>query len=464
MPSNGALTDLTITQARVLLQSGALSRDHYVGALRRRATEEQGFGGINLATDRSDSATTRDRLGGVPIVVKDNIDVAGAVTSGGTPALRENVAVEDAPTVARLVSEGAVIVGKTTMHELALGATSNNAVYTVPRNPWDPQRVPGGSSGGTAVAVALGHAPAGLGTDTGGSVRIPAALCGIYGFRPSMDRYPSGGMLSLSPTRDAVGPMARAIEDIILLDSVLSGFAPLLQPPTRLRLGVVTEFLQDLSPDVQDLFDTACRILVDNGVELVSVDISGIIQGARSIAGTIVWGEAEESANDYLRARNGPAFAQVVAQIASDDVRELAERSVGGTDARTLQKALVQRRELQDELAGVVARAGVSTLIYPTVPTTAPLVGEDAVFEHNGRQVPTFAALIRHGDLGGTLGMTGISIPVGLGPRTGLPVGFEVAGPDGSDDDVLASALALSPLIAHQIAPTAVGASSKGSL
>jgi mandelamide amidase len=458
-----SLADLTVTQARAAIIAGELEPGEYHAALARvSAGDAASHRAIVTATSRSEAHAGTGPLAGIPLVVKDNIDVRGEVTSAGTPGLLQNVARRDAPVVARLLQAGATITGKTGLHELALGATSNNPFQGVAGNPWDHRRIPGGSSGGTAVAVACGHAPAGLGTDTGGSVRIPAALCGIFGFRPSVSRYPAGGVVSLSPTRDAVGPMARSVDDILLLDSILAGVpVDRLGRPDRIRLGIVDEFIADLDPDVEDAFAAASDSLRAAGAELVRVTLADVIDGARSIAAPIVLGEANAGLEHYLQSSGEISLSSVLAAVQSHDVQVLADRFADGA-RRGLTAELERRDRLRADLLTAASGADVMAFVYPTVPAVAPLIGDDDMMPHVGRNVPTFETLIRHGDLGGTLGMTGISIPLGLGGRTGLPVGMEIAAPDGGDDAVLALAVEAAPVIARQIAPTAIRGRSKG--
>lgn len=161
-------------------------------------------------------------LAGISLILKDNINTADMPTSGGTPALQNNVPPKDAPIVSRLRRAGAIIVGKGNLHELSSGGTSNNATFGAVQNPHDPACVPGGSSGGVAAAVAAGITRAGIGTDTAGSVRAPAALCGVVGFRPTTGRYPGAGIVPLTASYDTAGPISLTVADAALLDSVLA--------------------------------------------------------------------------------------------------------------------------------------------------------------------------------------------------------------------------------------------------
>ena len=194
---------------------------------------------------------------GIPFAVKDNIDVLGLPTTGGTELLRSSFPSETATVVSRITGAGAVVVGKTNLHELAFGITSNNGSFGPVRNPHDPERSAGGSSGGSAVAVALGIVPFALGTDTGGSMQIPAAHCGIVGMRPSTGRYPADGVLRLSPTRDTIGVMASTVSDVAFIDGIITGEGEL--PATDLgtvRLGIpASGFFPGVDARIRNRFD-----------------------------------------------------------------------------------------------------------------------------------------------------------------------------------------------------------------
>ena len=182
---------------------------------------------------RADATPANGPLHGLPVVVKDSIDTADLPTTAGTGALQGRTPTHDAPVVARLRAAGAIVAAKSTLHELSFGITGNNAVTGAVANPYDPNLIAGGSSSGSAVAVATGVASVALAADTGGSARLPAALCGVVGFRPTHGRYPGAGVVPISHTRDSVGVMARDVDSVALVDAVLAGENRHRSPPSR---------------------------------------------------------------------------------------------------------------------------------------------------------------------------------------------------------------------------------------
>lgn len=447
-----ALCDLTVLQARRLLTAGLLDAGRYAASLYRRAAEVSEYNSMTVMLpppSTVDDHVRSGRLFGIPVVVKDSIDVTGTASTAGTPGLAANTALTDAVVVQRLRSAGAHISGKNVMHELALGSTSNNAFHGPVHNPWSFSSIAGGSSGGTAAAVALGVAPAGVGTDTGGSVRVPAALCGVIGFRPTVGRYPSTGIVPLSPTRDTAGPIARSIDDILLLDSVLAQRPPIAARDTvdGLRIGLTPSHGEDLDPDVTTAYERITRILAATGVSFVDIDIDDIIDRTAEIAAPIVWSEAPKALGDYLRSRGLPGIDTVFAAIRSPDVRRAVATGLATVCAHSNRGNVVSLSDLRTQLTQRLSSAGVDAFMFPTAPVVARPLGQDDVIELNGRTVPTFSTFIRHGDLGGTLGLPGISIPVGLGATTGLPVGIEFSSAPGTDAHLLAAVAALAPHI-----------------
>lgn len=391
-------------------------------------------------------------LAGIPVAVKDNIDTADLPTSGGTPALHGSRAGRDHPAVARLRAAGATVVGKTNLHELAFGITSNNAAYGPVRHPLDPSRSPGGSSGGSAVAVATGVVPVALGTDTGGSVRVPAAHCGIVGFRPTVGRWGSGAGVPLSSTRDTVGALATSVADVVLLDQVVADRAPAVVPSARqLRLGVpLPGFFDGLHPEVSDRVGEALDRLSDAGVVLVETDLVAGHELDARCGFPIVFAEVVRELPRYLAGLPaGPSFEELLAQVASPDVRGALEHAVGEpvTD-EVLRECLALRDELREAYRRVLQPEDgpLDALVYPTVPLPAPPLGDDVTTDLAGREVPVFATTVQNTAPGSTAGMPAVSLPCGQ-TGAGLPVGLSLEGlPDG-DSALLAVARRVEQLL-----------------
>src|SRR5713226_6568111 len=241
-------------------------------------------------------------LHGIPVSLKDNICTAGIRTTAGSKILKDFVPLHDAPVVAKLKEAGAVIIGKTNMHEFAYGATTNNPHYGPARNPWDLSRIPGGSSGGSAVAVAAGLCYASVGTDTGGSIRIPAALCGVVGLKPTLHHVSVDGVIPLSPSLDCAGPLARSTSDAAILLRAVAGpgifpggpwsTRKVLPKPRKIWLGLPKEFFFDvISPDVRTAFDAALKNLRRLGAQTKEVSIPSL-NTTEDAGNQIAWPEA----------------------------------------------------------------------------------------------------------------------------------------------------------------------------
>src|SRR3974390_417380 len=233
-PAN-ELLELSVVEAVARLKRGETTAEHYASALLGRCGQAKAWNhfiplpqeGVMEAARAADRRRTSGvKLGplhGLPIPVKDSVNTKDMPTTGGTPALRHFKPKQDAAIVRTLVDAGAIVMGKTNLHELSCGWTSNNQAFGAVHNPYDVRRIPGGSSGGTAVAVATRMAPLGVAEDTEGSIRVPAAMCGIAGFRPTTGRYATTGAVPISPLFDQVGPHARTVGDLALFDSVVTG-------------------------------------------------------------------------------------------------------------------------------------------------------------------------------------------------------------------------------------------------
>jgi len=382
-------------------------------------------------------------LAGIPVSIKDLFDEAGQVTRAGSrvldgaaPAPRDSVVVQ------RLRAAGAVIVGRTNMTEFAYSGLGLNPHYGTPRNPWDRAtgRIPGGSSSGAAVSVTDGMAAAAIGTDTGGSVRIPSALCGLTGFKPTANRVSTEGVLPLSSTLDSIGPLARSVACCALLDAVLSG-SPVAEPAPAALAGRCiavpkTVALDGMDAAVAAAFDLACRQVSAAGASLVEIDVPEFAElahinrlGGFLAAEAWAWHagmlQSSESAYDprvAVRIRRGEKM------LASDYLALLSQRPrwIAG----------VQQR---------LAQANCDTMLLPTVPVVAPPIATlQASDELYGS---TNLLMLRNPTFINFLDGCAVSLPC---HRPGdAPVGLMLAGPRGHDRQVLALGLAVEQALAR---------------
>jgi indoleacetamide hydrolase len=395
-----------------------------------------------------------------PLVVKDNIDVAGMPTTAGSRALQGHVPRLSASAIARLQQAGAVVLGKTNLHEFCFGITSNNGAFGPVRNPYALDRIAGGSSGGTASAIAAGLAPAGIGSDTGGSMRIPAALCGVVGFRPTTGRWPSDGVVKISDIRDTLGPMAHSVADCALLDAVVCD-EPLSLNAASLkgvRIGVPRRgFWQPLEASMERAAEAALVSLAQAGAVLVECDV-GIDEDACNQAGMVIaFTETFECLERYLK-QHGLPFdpVAITAQVASPDVKGIFNMllEARGQDRADYHRAVeIQRPALQKTYADCFAKHQIEALIFPTTPLPAALIGEDDTVMFCGAPTPTFPIFTRNVGPGSVAGLPGISLPMGCNDN-GLPLGLALDGPAGSDRRLLALAMAVQALLPVMPKPT----------
>ncbi len=463
------LNDLSATEAVAAMRRGDLSAEAYAAALLDRCEQDKDLNAfITLEPERVlESARAADRLltsgaepgplHGLPIPVKDSVNTKDYRTTGGTRALQDFRPAEDAELVRRLTDAGAIVMGKTNIHELSFGFTSNNLAFGAVHNPYDKSRIPGGSSGGTAVAVAARMAPIGIAEDTQGSIRVPAAMCGIYGFRPTHGRYPNQGVVPITPLFDQVGPHARNVADLALFDHVITGEAMVDAPATLagIRLGIAREFYFDrLDSEVERVTDTALDELRGAGVELVEADVPDLARLIGLTTVPIQMYHVMPMLTRYLADfEAGVTFEEAIEQ-ASVDIRDTFSKYVlpGGEFVVTEEDFITARDvhlpALRETLGDYFGSNNLDAMVFPAAQIAAPPIGHDTETELNGRTVRFEPIISRNISPGSTGGLPGLITPANLNSE-GLPVCLELDGPAGSDIRLLAIGRAVENVLGH---------------
>jgi aspartyl-tRNA(Asn)/glutamyl-tRNA(Gln) amidotransferase subunit A len=360
-------------------------------------------------------------LSGVPVAIKDLFDVAGWETTGCCAGYRGRVADRDAEVVRRLRDAGVVVVGKTNQHELAAGGTNLVSACGPTSNPWDRARLTGGSSGGSGAAVASRCVPLALGTDTGGSIRIPASLCGISGLKPTHGRVSLDGVMPLAPSMDTVGPMATTVDDVALAFGVLTGRP--VEPPrsTRLRVGAVSVFVVPSRPDVMAAVEAVIDALREEGA---AVEPVGDLRYEPDDWGRLAWRELYEAHGHLLERpdaveRPTREFMEQGRAITPDELEAARRRVVA----------------LRADFAAMLERADV--LVVPATAFPAPLAGEIEVDVGGGRTLNVrrgaISLLTRPVNLAG---LPAVAFPAGFSDE-GLPLGVQVIGRPGEEATLL---------------------------
>lgn len=479
------LTRVGAAELGSMLGRREVSARDVVEAHWQRIEESDATVGAFLARDHESAMALADKaqsmldaghagpLTGVPIAVKDNVSTKGLETTCGSKILEGYVPPFDATVVEKVVSAGLVVLGKTNLDEFAMGTSCENSALATTVNPWDTGRVPGGSSGGSAAAVAAGQTPLALGSDTGGSIRMPAGLCGIVGFKPTYGRVSRYGLVAFGSSLDQIGPMARSVEDVALLSAAVSGHDPrdstslpgsaisatgLKQGSLKgLRLGVPKQCLEGtLEPGVRDAFDAACARLRAEGATVTEVDLPSIDLGVSTYY-IIAPAEASSNLARFDGIRFGPrvegsGHVDTVARTRGTLFgHEVKLRIMVGTYALSAgyyDDMYVKAQKVRGMMTAEFERSfhDFDLVMSPTSPVVAfpkGTVSEDHM-ALKSLDLCTIPA-----NMGG---FPSLSLPCGL--SEGLPVGLCLTGPVNSDERLLQSAFAIESALAFQSRPT----------
>jgi mandelamide amidase len=470
--STNELMELSAVNVVAKLRNGDVTAERYAAAILERCKQGKALNAfITLPQEQVlEAARAADRLRasgaklgalhGLPIPVKDSVNTKDMPTTGGTPALRHFRPKEDAPIVRAVLGAGAIILGKTNLHELSWGWTSNNLAFGAVHNPYDVQRIPGGSSGGTAVAVAARMAPLGVAEDTEGSIRVPAAMCGIAGFRPTTGRYISTGVVPISPLFDQVGPHARNVGDLALFDSVMTGDWSSLSA-TELKgtkLGVGRNYwFSGLDADVERVTDEALKKLQAGGAEIVEADVPELGRLMNLTTIRVQTHDVRFALAKYLEEYGaGITFEQLISQASTDIQRDFRDLLPGGklfvSEAEYKAVRDLHLPKLKEVYRQYFARTGVAAIVFPATMIPPPLIGEDTEVSIGGKKVAFETVVARNIAPGSTAGLPGLVLAAGMTPG-GLPIALEFDAQAGSDRSLLALGLSLERVLGAVPAP-----------
>jgi mandelamide amidase len=452
------LTELSARAATKAMREGDLKAETYATALLAQAERwkalnafrtlhrESVLEAARAADEKRASGAALGPLHGVPIPVKDSVNTRALPTSNGTRALQDFRPDQDADVLKPLFGAGAILMGKTNLHELSCGWSSNNSTFGAVLNPYDLHRTPGGSSGGSAAAVAAHIAPIAIAEDTYGSIRIPATFCGLAGLRCTFGRYPARGMMPLAKNKfDQVGPLARSVDDLILFDSVVTGAREPIGARTLngVRIGLSPEFLESgIDPEAGRIVAAALERVKEAGATLVHAELPENVRKASDVVRSILGFELIAAFTAFLRNYHTGVSLETLVSQAGPNLAPLLEASKHPGAQAEYTALLRQMDEIRAATVAHYRRHRIELMAFAPALTPAFPQGDSQQVVIDGRPVDLFTAIGRQVGLGSCASLACLVLPAGM-TLAGLPVGVEFDGLPGTDRQLLSLGLSL---------------------